>query len=341
MSANTLIEWAHHTCNPWSGCAKAHTGCLRCYAETLDHRGLHGTGNGWGEVWAGATRYFASEAYMRGFLALGRRAVKRGVRERVFCASRSDFLEIPSEPETWPRAWDMHQIGAARVRVREANRLMGIQRRLTFDIISQSTAPLAQQGMADVGLRVGSPGLDWLILSKRPENAEALIPEDVRRLVWLGTSVSDQPTYDDWGSRLMQQRGFRLRFLSVEPMTSRINMGLMGTAPKSWGYGYRPISDLIGWVIVGGESGNGARECREEWILDIVQQCRDAGVPVFVKQMGRAWAKAKKAWTTKRVKDQDTGEWTLRKVFDAKGGDMSNWPEPLRVQQLPEVARAA
>jgi protein gp37 len=335
---DSKIEWTHHTCNPWSGCFKAHDGCLRCYAETLDRRELHGTGNGWGEVWAGAERYFASEAYMRAFVGLAKRAARRGVRERVFLASRSDFLELPSEPKSWPRNWTIQQIGAAMDRVRIVNAAMREQRSLTFDIIRQTTAP----GFAEPHLANwhGRPGLDWLILSKRPENAMGLIPEDVRPLVWLGTSVSDQATYDDWGTRLMQQHGFRLRFLSVEPMTGPINLGLMGIAPQDWGYGYRSISDLINMVIVGGESGAGARECREEWVSDIVRQCLAAGVAVFVKQLGRIWAKKTKARTIKLKRDKDTGQMVPREVFDAKGSDPKNWPPGLLVRQFPsEVAR--
>jgi protein gp37 len=62
-----------------------------------------------------------------------------------------------------------------------------------------------------------------------------------------------------------------VRFLSLEP--------LLG-----------PLPDLdlagIGWVIVGGESGPGARPLEEEWVVDIREQCRVAGVPFFFKQWG-------------------------------------------------------
>lgn len=75
---------------------------------------------------------------------------------------------------------------------------------------------------------------------------------------------------------------------------------------------------LIDWVVVGGESGRGARRCDEEWIHSIVQQCRAAGTPCFVKQLGSHHPAP----------------------GDSKGGDWLWWPEYLRVREMPaEVAR--
>lgn len=76
----------------------------------------------------------------------------------------------------------------------------------------------------------------------------------------------------------------------------------------------------IHWVIAGGESGPGARPCDVAWIRSIVGQCRDAGVPVFVKQLGRRPViPANEPWT----------------CLDRKGGDPAEWPEHLRVREMP------
>jgi hypothetical protein len=96
----------------------------------------------------------------------------------------------------------------------------------------------------------------------------------------------------------------------------------------------------VNWVIVGGESGPGARPCDVGWIRGIVRQCRDAGVPCFVKQLG--------AWPVEvndgpempmRWAPDDGGEAVQRwyKPRDKKGGDPAEWPEHLRVRQWPEV----
>jgi protein gp37 len=78
----------------------------------------------------------------------------------------------------------------------------------------------------------------------------------------------------------------------------------------------RPWLGMLDWVIVGGETGPGARECRESWLWNIVGQCQRAGVPVFVKQIGSSHARAMK--------------WKSR-----KGADPSEWPGWMRVREFP------
>lgn len=91
---------------------------------------------------------------------------------------------------------------------------------------------------------------------------------------------------------------------------------------------------LIDWVIVGGESGPGARPCDIGWVLDIVGQCSEAGVPSFVKQLGaRAYDGAEGARC-----DGEPHEWAWlseQGMRDRKGGDPSEWPADLQVRQFP------
>lgn len=85
------------------------------------------------------------------------------------------------------------------------------------------------------------------------------------------------------------------------------------------------LSRLLHWVIVGGESGPGARAYRISWPLSIIRQCRSARIPVFHKQLGAcafddlSWAGADPQLQTR----------------DAKGGDPAEWPEDLRVREFP------
>jgi protein gp37 len=159
------------------------------------------------------------------------------------------------------------------------------------------------------GLVWATPWLDWQILTKRPANAAAWFaahPAD--RNVWLGTSVGSR-------GRLSQIDALRradvpLRFLSVEPLIEDL-----GTI------------DLTGihWVIVGGESGPKARPCNVEWIRSVVGQCKAAGVPVFVKQLG--------AVSTETLPyTQETVRVRLR---SRKGDDMDEWPVDLRIREFP------
>jgi len=82
-------------------------------------------------------------------------------------------------------------------------------------------------------------------------------------------------------------------------------------------------------VIVGGESGPGARPLDVAWARSIVQQCRATGVPVFVKQLGSNPAPL-------RV---EAGS-VLERLWlrDRKGGDPAEWPEDLRVREFPRGA---
>ncbi len=92
--------------------------------------------------------------------------------------------------------------------------------------------------------------------------------------VWMGVSV-EQPKFIERIDRL-RTIGAAVRFLSLEPLLAAL-----------------PALDLEGidWVIVGGESGPGARPMLEEWALDIRDQCRRARVPFFFKQWGGVWKK--------------------------------------------------
>lgn len=92
--------------------------------------------------------------------------------------------------------------------------------------------------------------------------------------VWMGVSVEDDRVVDRIDH--LRQVGAAVRFLSLEPLIGPL-AGL----------------DLDGlhWVIVGGESGPGAREMKSTWVRDIRRQCRAAGVPFFFKQWGGVFKK--------------------------------------------------
>jgi protein gp37 len=114
---------------------------------------------------------------------------------------------------------------------------------------------------------------DWhryQVLTKRSERLLELSEHLIwREHVWMGVSVESAA----YAHRIHHLRGTgaRVKFLSLEPLLGPLeNLNLKG----------------IGWVIVGGESGPGARPIRREWVLDIRDQCMDANVPFFFKQWG-------------------------------------------------------
>jgi protein gp37 len=132
--------------------------------------------------------------------------------------------------------------------------------------------------------------------------------------VWLGVSVENQQ-YADERIPLLLQTPAALRFISAEP--------LLGPLDLQPAVRYAPID----WVIVGGESGPGARPFDLAWARSIVQQCQAAGVACFVKQVG-----AKPVFEGTPV-----GVFEGYDYEDPKGGDPSEWPEDLRVREFPGV----
>jgi protein gp37 len=345
MGTDSKIEWTHHTFNPWMGCAKAHKGCTNCYAEVEQAIVMRKGGRiNWGEVWQGGDRVVVADSTWKHPFTWARKAAKAGERHRVFCASLSDVLEVPSLPKSWPSGWGQEQRDRAARDVHRIGYALDEARERLWDTIRKTAAmrhdgkPAALVVAKAPALAVDAwPGLDWLLLTKRPENWR-LIPEDVRPLVWLGTSVSDQETADEWVPRLLQARGFRYRFLSVEPLVGPVDFA---KTPCGDGY-HNPLMGGVGagshraldWVIVGGESGSKARPCNVEWVRSIVTQCREAGVPCHVKQLGARpvgdWGPGKLPPLSDHPARR--GEWVLP---DDKGGDWNAWPEDLRVREFP------
>lgn len=169
-----------------------------------------------------------------------------------------------------------------------------------------------------------TPHLTYQILTKRPERILQCLPDDWGdgyENVWLGVSVENQEAY---GKRIHELCNItaKVRFLSAEPLIGPIDMGLDSGVYVFGGDGdLGDIKDNIHWVIVGGESGKSTgkyryRPCKLDWILSIIGQCYLFDVPVFVKQMGTHIA-------------------NRHGYTDRHGGDIDEWPEHLRVREMP------
>lgn len=151
-----------------------------------------------------------------------------------------------------------------------------------------------------------TPLLDWLLLTKRPQNMSGMLPagwlDSPRPNVWLGATVENNQAAHDRIPPLLKTPA-ALRFLSCEPLLEKVVLTAVGYAPSNRGYldaltGETEMDGVAGkahaaprlpglnWVIVGGESGAVARPYCVEWPASIIRQCRGAGVPVFHKQLG-------------------------------------------------------
>ncbi|WP_233869289.1 phage Gp37/Gp68 family protein [Paraburkholderia adhaesiva] len=145
-------------------------------------------------------------------------------------------------------------------------------------------------------LVAATPNLDWLILTKRIGNVAAMLPYDwtCRRRgwpanVWLGITVVNQGEADRDIPKLLAVPA-RVRFLSMEPLLGPVSLNADWLSPAPFYCDERDAG--IDWVIVGGESGPGARPMGARWVRELRDQCARTHVPFLFKQWGE-WAPAR------------------------------------------------
>lgn len=315
MGSETGIAWTDHTANFWMGCQRVSPGCEHCYAETLvtNRMGL--------KVWgpASTTERKRTASAWKDVPRWDRAARRDGVRRKLFVSSLADIFEDHPQVATW-----------------RAEALALLER---------------------------CANLDVQLLTKRPENILAMVPEAWRKAwpahVWIGTTVEDQRRAEERIPHLLAVPA-AVRFLSCEPLLEAVDLD-PPTCPTCGGHDAEVGEDGavfccehcdemafnvwldpcasatqpgINWVIVGGESGPSARPFDLAWARSIVAQCREAGVPVFCKQLGAHAVGAWGADPPPAVRG-DPMRWTLR---DRAGVDPSEWPADLRVQEFPEAS---
>lgn len=237
------------------------------------------------------------DSYWRQPLKWNREAEAAGQPARVFCASLSDVFEWRSD------------LDAARARL--------------FDLIERT------------------PWLDWLLLTKRPENMPHLTPKEWASRwpanVWAGATAENEEMLDFRAKHLRHVPAV-VRFLSCEPLLEPISVGPYLTRyERVDGYPRSTITrhQWIDWVITGGESGTKARRYHVQWARNIIEECDEAGVPVFHKQLGaNAWDLAERSGEWPLV-----GSWVDGHVGittnDKAGEDPSEWPLSLRRREWP------
>lgn len=168
------------------------------------------------------------------------------------------------------------------------------------------------------GVMVEEDRHTFQVLTKRSDRLSQFLNKSIFRYgqcdnIWWGVSVENRkhglPRIDHL--RLADAVN---KFLSIEPLLEDL-----GTIDLSG----------IAWVIVGGESGPGARPFHLDWAYSLKQQCKDAGVAFFMKQVG--------ASPEAEINDEEFGhmERVALDYRDKKGGDWSEWPEDLRVREFP------
>jgi protein gp37 len=245
---DTSIEWTDKTWNPVTGCTKVSQGCKHCYAEAIANR-----------MWA--TQYKPN--------------ADGTARKFTDVRCHDDRL---TQPLSWKKP--------ARVFVNSMSDLFHPD--VPFEFI-----------LRVFGVMREAHWHTFQVLTKRPEIAFHFMSWLMNGLgytsyptpnVWLGVSVEDQANADKRIPVLLQTPA-AVRFISAEPLLGPVKLqGWDGQLSRNYlGSGYVP--DVahrapLNWVIVGGESGRGARPFNPDWARSIRDQCAAAGVAFFMKQMG-------------------------------------------------------
>lgn len=149
---------------------------------------------------------------------------------------------------------------------------------------------------------VECPQHTFQILTKRAERLLELSPHlPWPKNVWMGVSVEDGRVVDR--VRLLAQTSAKVKFLSCEPL-----IGPLDSLPL----------ENINWVIVGGESGKGARPMKEEWVHSIHRQCLDARVAFFFKQ----WGGVRKDRTGRTLNGRTYDEMPRRRISSSRSSEL-------------------
>jgi len=315
------IEWTDESWNPVRGCTPVSEGCRNCWAARMAQRHR-----------AGAYRGLVQSTGWPGF-------------RNNHWSGRVDLIaDQLGKPLRWRKP---RRIAVALMGDLFHEKLSDHEIALVFE-----TMALAPQHTYQVLTKRAGRMLDWF-----RSGPGLRFPN-----VWLGVSVEDQATADERIPLLLQTPA-AVCWVSYEPALGPVDfsgplngyprqvrgrevvtheMAIDAGEPEMEGSLYcdeewEQTMPSIDWLPVGGESGPGARPCNVEWIRSAVRQCREAGVPVFVKQLGACYEDPPNGVCGHAVKwpyDTLPGGPTKR-LKHSKGGEPAEWPSDLRVREFP------
>lgn len=321
MSDGTAIQWTDATWNPVTGCTKVSPGCAHCYIDTTPAFRIAGRKfvNGTTDIRFHAQRLPQPLSWRRP--------------RRIFVNSLSDLFH-----EAIPDAFIARVYGVMvaaywhefQVLTKRPERRLALLRDEAFRELVAGEAAQLINTLRGVD-RVRTPGTH----SRSYVGTVNLAAwyEGAARNIWEGVTAENQ-RWADQRIPVLLATPAAVRFVSCEPLLGPVDLDGRGwLSAKAFG------EPLVDWVIVGGESGPGARSCDVDWIRNIVDACREHGglygVPVFVKQLGaRPCVGSVETAAGSNVFVPD-----LVRLKDRKGGAMDEWPEDLRVREFPGVGR--
>lgn len=311
----TSIEWTEHTWNPIVGCSIVSPGCTNCYAMKMAAR-IEAMGNQ--PRYAGTTRKVNGNAVWTGKIAQAPDSVllaplRRKKPTTYFVNSMGDLFH-----EDCPDEW-----------IDPVFAVMALTPQHTYQVLTKRPARMRAY-FSHAGRLNSINGQKWSLLGAprgskiRHGGGEWMSPCLPLPNVWLGVSAERQQEWDERTDHLRNTLA-AIRFVSAEPLLGQIyatkalhepdcdiiEHGIAGTCTCD-----KPRLD---WVIVGGESGHGARSMHPDWARSLRDQCTAAGVAFFFKQWGE-WMPC--------PHDSDEAESNPRSGFCHPGGETAKWPTP-------------
>lgn len=310
MSLNSAIEWTDATWNPVRGCSIVSPGCTNCYAMKQAHRF-----SGPGKPYAGLTKMTKGGPVWTGKVTLHPELLDwplhRRKPSRIFVNSMSDLFheDVPDDfiDQVFENMGACDDLGRGHI----------------FQVLTKRAVRM-QNYMNTRAHRA------WNL---RRIDREAFPP----RNVWLGVSVEDQVRADERIPLLLRTPA-AVRWISAEPLLGPISF------EGCWVEYADPAIhenwlERLNWVVVGGESGPGARSFDIAWARSLRDQCKAVGVPFFLKQLGRyPFSDRDEGYPWAQLYDTDNvalKEWGLFDGPASKGGDLQEWPADLRVREYP------
>lgn len=352
------IAWTDQTWNPTRGCSRVSRGCEHCYAEGVARR-FSGPGMPY-EGLVRLDRDGKAKAQWNGVVRLVPDHLADPLRwtrqRRVFVNSMSDLFH--------------EHLGLAEIA--RVFAVMALARRHTFQVLTKRARRAAEvlslpefwrSVAVNADAIVASGGVRGGFWSGWEEWASGIEQGRALSNVWLGVSVEDQATADERIPHLLACPA-SVRWVSYEPALGPVSFrdewlgrGLCPTHDTPSGFCSGDCPDLVrglDWIVVGGESGPGARPFDLTWARSTIAQCREAGVACFVKQIGAQPVDGDRSAIidahgiaapsldhdeAKRLAPGYAGGHVVRpapvRIRDRKGGDMRAWPEDLRVREWP------
>lgn len=297
----TKIQWCDEVWNVVVGCSRISPGCSQCYAATAAASARLQRFPQYQKVaaWDGTVEFVESQLL---------KPLSWKKSKKIFVCSMSDLFH-----ENVPDEW-----------IDKVMAVAALCPQHTFQILTKRPErALSYFTRENRFAFIDYQAYEILRADRAPYYREHPVVKLPLKNVWMGTTVESQAMADRRISILLEIPA-AVRWLSVEPLLEDTKLTFMNYV-DNWNDLGDKGCHKIDWVVCGGESGSGSRPCNLAWVRSLIAQCKDADVPVFVKQLG-----------SRPFREKAEHKYPY-KISDKKGGKIEEFPEDLRIREFPKL----